>query len=108
MDAGAIRHVVVVDGLGMSGELILPADLVENITVPASTSQHQLLLPYNTTTAKFMAITATKITDLSVQVSTDSGSTVLQVPKNTTLILYTVNALYVNSTLGGTFRVITG
>lgn len=108
MNADLIQDVINLDGLGMLGQIVLPTVAVENITVPVTTVQHQIALPFNMTTAKFVAVTASKIEDLSLQVSTAAGSTVLAVPLGCTLIIYSATALYFNSALGGTFRVAIG
>lgn len=93
---------------GVTGAVTLQALEIENMTVPASTSQLAVPLPAGLATAKFVAVTALLIQDLTMQVSTAGGSTVLKVPMGATVLIYGVTALYVNSVAGGTLQAVFG
>lgn len=94
--------------VGITGQLLANAKAVEQVTLPALTSQLALPLPVGSSPAAFVAVSALAMQDLTVKLSTAVGATVLTVPAGNTIILYGVTALYVSSVLGGQAQVIFG
>lgn len=92
----------------VSGQLQFAATEITIPVLPANSSHLQIPFPAGLSTAMFAAITSVTCSDLTVQVSTASGSTVLSVPFGGTVLLYNVTAIYLNSVIGGTAQVIIG
>lgn len=103
-----IQQLVTSSFPNLQGELIPVGAVAEQLTLPASTSQLLLPLPAGVTTAAFVIIQSVTTSDLTAQLSTASGSTVLSVPAYGVLVLYGVSTLYVSSTLGGVANVYIG
>ena len=104
----SIPATVNLGALGISGQALLPAQAVINEMLPAASSHVLIPLPVGMTAANFVAITATNMTDLTVQFSLAVGSTVLSVPMGATVRVYGVTAVYVNSVKGGLMQVVIG
>ena len=97
-----------VTGTG-SAVLTLTAGLrVEDIALPALTSQLQIAFPIGVSTAKIVFVRAISASDLTVQISTSVGASILAIPSGAAISLYNVTALFVNSVVGGTIQVAVG
>ena len=84
----------------------LPAGVaVTDMILTADTEKQALPFPNGVSTAAVAFVKAVGgsggCTDLTVQVATAAGSTVLTVPVNAAQVFYGVSALYVSSVLGG-------
>lgn len=88
-----------------SAVLTLTAGLaISDIALPASTAALQLAFPVGVSTAKVVFIRALSPADLTVQVSTASGASVLAIPAGAAMVFYNVTSLFVNTVAGGTIQ----
>lgn len=94
--------------IGITGQLAVDAQAVENVTLDPASSQVPVPLPVGLSPAKFAIIFATDATDLTFQLGIAAGATVIQVPNGEFAIVYDVSTLYLNSVLGGGAQVIFG
>ena len=93
---------------GLSGQAILPAKEVLDLTLTASTTKLAVPLPTGITTPNFVAVFAAGVHDLTVQWSDDAHAKAVPVPFGATMLFYGVATVYLNSSIGGACQVVVG